>query len=306
MGSPCHIHLFSFRAMGSPCRLHLYAEAEAQARRAARRVMEDARGIEARYSRYRPDSLLSAINRAAAEGGAVEVDEETAALLDYAETCHRESGGLFDISSGILREAWDFQSGKLPAQARIDALLPRVGWDKLAWRRPRLAFGRPGMQLDFGGIGKEYAADRAAALCLDLGIASGLADFGGDIRVIGPHPGGEPWRIGVQHPREPEGLLASIALRQGGLASSGDYERCIVAGGRRYGHILNPFTGWPAEGLAAVCVTAPQCLIAGSACTIAMLKGREGPAWLEDLGLPHVWMDTEGRQGGVYADPKDP
>lgn len=288
---------YSFRAMGSPCEVHLYAAREAEARRVAEQAMADARRIEQRYSRYRPDSLLAAVNRAAEQGGALDVDDETAALLDYAAACYAQSGGLFDITSGVLRLAWDFQSGKLPEQAAIDALLPRIGWDKLDWRRPRLAFLAPGMQLDFGGIGKEYAADRAAALCMEQGIRHGLVDFGGDIRAIGPHPDGRAWDIGIQHPRT-DGLMASMELRQGALASSGDYERCIEFGGRRYGHILNPMTGWPARGLMAASVAAPHCLVAGSACTIALLKGEDGPAWLEELGLPHVWMDEQGVMGG--------
>lgn len=284
--------------MGSPCTLHLYAEAEAPARRLAEAIMADALGIEARYSRYRADSLLSAINRAAGEGRAITVDEETAALLDYAETCWRESDGLFDVTSGLLRRAWNFQAGVLPAAGAVEALLPRVGWDKLVWRRPRLEFPVAGMELDFGGIGKEYAADRAATLCLEAGVRHGLVDFGGDLRIVGPHPDGTPWPVGIQHPRDAGARLASLALSAGALASSGDYERFIEIGGRRYSHILDPRTGWPVEGLATVSVVAPHCLIAGSACTIAMLKGREGAAWLEALGLPHLWADGRGGAGG--------
>lgn len=289
---------FPFRALGSPCELHLYARREEHALRVARLVRANVAGIEQRYSRYRPDSLLSAINRVAERGGEIVVDPETAALLDYAETCHRESDGLFDITSGPLRKAWDFQAGCLPHAEKIAALLPAVGWDKLVWRHPVLRFETAGMALDFGGIGKEYAADRAATLCLDHGIVHGLVDLGGDLRVLGPHPDGSPWKVGIQHPRQPDGLLASLDLDTGAVASSGDYERCIEIEGRRYSHILDPRTGWPVQGLSAVSVAASHCLIAGSACTIAMLKGAVGPVWLEELGLPHVWADTDGKLGG--------
>jgi thiamine biosynthesis lipoprotein len=136
-------------------------------------------------------------------------------------------------------------------------------------------------------------------ICLEMGICHGLVNLGGDIRVIGPHPDGTPWRIGIRHPREADALLTSVMLAQGGLASSGDYERCIEIEGRRYSHILNPKTGWPVQGLAAASVIAPHCLVAGSASTIAMLKESAGARWLEELGLPHVWMDAQGRMGGV-------
>lgn len=287
--------------MGSPCQIRLCAESEAQALAIARRAMADVLGIEARYSRYRDDSILAKINRVAAEAGQIDVDEETAGLLDYARTCYEESGGLFDITSGILRKAWDFKSGRLPSVEQLHALLAKVGWDKLSWQWPCLEFKVPGMELDFGGIGKEYAADRAATLCYEQGARHGLVDLGGDIKVIGPPADGTAWQVGIQHPRQRDGLMATIDLKLGAVASSGDYERHFEIDGRRYSHLLNPKTGWPAQGLAAVSVIAPQCLIAGSASTIAMLMEDDGKTWLEKLGLPHVWMDTQGRVGGTIA-----
>ena len=180
------------------------------------------------------------------------MDEETAGLLDYAWACYLKSEGLLDISSGILRRAWDFKVGTLPEQEAIDALLPKVGLNKAAWKNPVLRFPVPGMELDFGGIGKEYAADRAAAVCVAQGVRHGLVDLGGDITVIGPHPNGDPWRIGIQHPGRPGAVMANVEISQGALASSGDYERCITFDGRRYGHILDPRTGWPVRGLSSV------------------------------------------------------
>ncbi len=287
-----------FKAMGTPCELHLYAPRLSQARRAVTLALADVQRLEARYSRYREDSLLSAINREARRGGALEVDEETAHLLDYARTCHELSDGLFDITSGLLREAWNFHGDTLPSPERLAALLVRVGWEKLHWERPRLAFTQSGMELDMGGIVKEYAADRAAARCQSVGIAHGMVNLGGDIRILGPHPDGSPWRVGIRHPRRPDALLQSVPITQGALASSGDYERCIQIDGVRYGHILNPRTGWPVRHMAAVTVLAPLCVLAGSACTIGMLKEEAGPQWLASLGLEHLWVDVEGRVGG--------
>ncbi|QJD29539.1 FAD:protein FMN transferase [Methylococcus geothermalis] len=296
-----HPFRFPFRAMGSPCHLILYAASETEAQSVAREVIEDVQALEARYSRYRPDSLLSRVNRLAGRKGGVAVDEELAALLDYARTCYEQSDGLFDVTSGILRQAWNFSSDRLPEQRDIDALLERVGWDKLRWERPVLKFEVPGMELDFGGIGKEYAADRASTRCLERGITAGVVNFGGDLRVIGPHPDGAAWEVGINHPREPGKLLATLSVRSGAVTTSGDYERCIVVDGKRYGHILNPRTGWPVEGLASVSVAAPHALVAGSACTIAMLKAADGPEWLRTLGLPALWMDGEGRVGQLAA-----
>ena len=284
--------------MGSPCEIQLFASDEAAASAAADRAIAEVERLEARYSRYRPDSFLSEINRVAAAGGEIEVDPETALLLDYAATCFEQSGGLFDITSGILRQAWRFDSGKLPDPEVVDRLLERIGWDKLRWRSPVIAFPEPGLEIDFGGVVKEYAVDRLAALCLASGLRHGVVNLGGDVRVIGPRGDGEPWSIGIRHHRVREGVASIVKLERGAIASSGDYERCIVIDGNHYGHILNPRTGWPVQGLAAVSVIADLCVVAGSAATIAMLKEKEGAEWLASLGLPHRWTDVHGRTGG--------
>jgi len=288
--------------MGCPCELQLFAETQAQANRVAEAAIADIQRLESKYSRYRSDSLLSAINRVAAAGGSIEVDAETAGLLNYAAACHGQSDGLFDVTSGILRQAWRFELGALPDRALIQSLQDRIGWHKLRWQAPLLEFPLPGLELDFGGIVKEYAVDRAAALCLNAGVAHGVVNLGGDIKLIGPRADGRPWRVGLRHPRQQGAMIETLGLHEGAVASSGDYERCIIVDGVRYGHVLNPKTGWPVRHLAAVSVVGDYCVVAGSASTIAMLKEEHGPAWLEEMGLPHLWVDVEGRVGGSLVE----
>ncbi len=292
----------AFKAMGSPCEIQLFVKIKAQGKRIADTAIADVQRLEALYSRYRSDSLLSAINRVAATGGRITVDDETASVLNYAVTCYEQSGGLFDITSGILRQAWRFDRGELPNEAQIQGLLDRIGWHKVRWEAPVLEFPVPGMELDFGGIVKEYAVDRAAVLCREAGAHHGVVNLGGDIKLIGPRANGAPWRVGITHPRRKDALAATLLLREGAVASSGDYERCIVVDGVRYGHVLNPKTGWPVRYLAAVSVVGAFCVVAGSASTIAMLKEENGPGWLEDVGLPHLWIDVNGNVGGSLAD----
>ncbi len=287
-----------FKAMGTPCEIQLFAETGSKAKAAADTAIQDIQRLEALYSRYRTTSFLSEINRVAAAGGSINVDEETASLLDYAVTCYEQSDGMFDITSGLLRQAWKFDLGKLPEQSLIDSLLDRIGWHKVIWKKPQLTFTVPGMEVDFGGIVKEYAVDRAASLCYAQGVKHGVVNLGGDIRVLGPRNDGSPWRVGIRHPRNKDVLLDSLLLYEGALASSGDYERCIMVNGVRYGHVLNPKTGWPVRHLAAVSVIGDFCVVAGSASTIAMLKENEGAEWLEELGLPHLWVDVNGKTGG--------
>jgi len=284
---------FPFHAMGSPCALHVDAAAQPQALRVFADVHTEVARLEQKYTRYRDDSLTSRINRSAGDDSGVEIDDETAALLDYAETAYRASDGLFDLTSGVLRCAWDFRSGRLPSREEVAALLPRVGWHRLLWQRPRLALPRAGMQLDFGGLVKEYAADRAAAICRRLG-APALVDLGGDLAIAGPHADGRPWSIGVRDPFGSQAVV-TLAVFAGGVATSGDTERCMLVDGRRYGHLLDPRTGWPVDGPASVTVLAERCLVAGTASTIAMLRGRDaGPAWLVRERIPHVCVDRDG------------
>lgn len=288
-----------FYAMGSDCAVHLYGGTAKSVELLAAAAEEEIRRIEARYSRYRSDSELARINKVAATGGAVDIDAETAGLMAYAKACFAKSDGAFDITSGRLRAVWDFSVARLPDQLSIDAVLPFIGLDNVVLENSRLHFRRPGMELDFGGLGKEYAADRAAEVCADLGMRHGFIDLGGDIRVVGPQPDGLPWKIGIRHPREADRLATEIALSSGALATSGDYERFIEAGGRRYCHILDPKTGWPAHGLSSVTVISDRCLVAGSLSTAAMLKGRDGAAWLRGLGVRHLAIDEDGNFCGT-------
>ena len=144
------------------------------------------------------------------------------------------------------------------------------------------------MELDLGGYVKEYAADRVAALLRAAGCRAGLVDLGGDLAIVGPHPDGQPWIVGIRDASHPDRPALSVPVIEGGVATSGDYERCMVVDGVRYGHILDPRTGWPMAGLASVTVFAPCCLVAGSASTIALLQGERARAWLDALGLPHA------------------
>jgi len=287
-----------FRALGSPCELQLYGESEAQLEAIAAQAVAEVERIEAKYSRYRDETIISEINRSAGTGRFTELDPETEGLLDYAATAFAQSGGLFDITSGVLRRAWNFRSGRLPEDAELADLTALVGWQHIDRRRGGVRLQRAGMEIDFGGFGKEYAVDRVATLAREAGVNSGLVDLGGDVCVIGPHPDGQAWRVGIRDPRDPERAMATLPLSHGALATSGDYERFMEIDGVRYCHLLDPKTGWPVRGLAGVSVVAPQCLVAGSATTIAMLKGSKGEAWLEALGLPHLWVRADTTRGG--------
>lgn len=276
---------YGFQAMSSACEIRLDGNDERALGAAAQQAIDEVRRIETKYSRYRDDSIVSRINAAAGHDEAIEVDTETAALLDFAHQLHALSDGLFDVTSGVLRRAWDFRAARVPDADTLNRLLPLIGWSRVTWQGGRIRLPHPGMEIDFGGFGKEYAADRAAAVLSAAGLVHGFVNLGGDIRVLGPRADGRAWRLGIQHPRDDTNTIAAVELASGALATSGDYERYFERDGRRYCHILDPRSGWPVQCWASVSVTAPACVAAGALSTIAMLKAEQA---LDFLATQHA------------------
>jgi len=274
-----------FRAMGGPCEVLVDTDDRAEAAGLVACAEEEARRVEAKFSRYRAGNILHRIQHAM--GAPVEVDEETANVLDYAALTHEMSGGRFDITSGVLRRVWTFDGGdRVPDDAAVHATLALVGWEKATWRRPVLTLSA-GMEIDLGGIGKEYAVDRAGALLAARTECSVLVNFGGDLWAPGPRHGDRPWGVGIDDPeRTGEAVLDRVELTRGGLATSGDARRFVRWQGKRLGHILDPRTGWPVEGAPrAVTVVAGTCLEAGTLSTLAILEGAGAEEFLRAQGV---------------------
>ncbi|ASP39416.1 thiamine biosynthesis protein ApbE [Bacterioplanes sanyensis] len=274
------MHRYRFSAMASPCEIILTGD-EQHCLAASEAAAAEVHRIEAKYSRYRDNSELSRINRQA--GSATEIDDETYQLLHYASVAWQQSDGVFDISAGILRQAWDFTRQQIPDSRQLAPLLSRIGWGQAQLNQQQILMPA-GMEIDLGGLGKEYAADKAAQVCREHGFRTGVVDLGGDLHVLGPK-NEEPWQIGVRHPRKPDHAFAQLPVYQGGMASSGDYERYFEYQGRRFCHLLNPHTGMPVDHWASISVLAPSCLLAGTLSTIAMLKQAQGLSWLQQQGV---------------------
>jgi thiamine biosynthesis lipoprotein len=274
-----------FTAMGSPCEVLVDNVNPEEAAPLFEIAKTEALRVERAFSRYRTDNLIHRINHA--QGEPVEVDQETALLLDYAAVVFETSDGLFDVTSGVLRRVWTFDgSDRVPERPAIEAVLPLVGWHRVHWNKPSL-WMPPGMEVDLGGIAKEYAVDRAAALIRLQTHRAFLVNYGGDIFAQGPREGGCPWGVGIDDPsRTGKAVLYRVDLTRGGLATSGDARRFVRHQGRRLGHILNPKTGWPvADAPRSVTVVAPTCLEAGTLTTLACLHGSGARKFLEDQGV---------------------
>jgi len=275
--------------MASPCEVLLDLDDPQAARGIAALAAAEAWRIERKFSRYRSDSVVHRIH--AACGRPIELDEESAGLIEYAASCWAASGGLFDITSGVLRRAWTFDGGdRVPSAEAVQDLLALVGWARVQWARPVLTLPA-GMEVDLGGLGKEYAVDRAAAIVAAQTSSASIVNFGGDLYARGPRRGGRPWGVGVDDPaRTGEAALLRIDLASGGLATSGDARRFVMWRGRRLGHILDPRTGWPvADAPRSVTVLASSCLEAGTLSTLGYLQGPRADAYLSEQGVEH-WV----------------
>jgi len=289
-----NFHQHNFTAMASPCKFILQGEVPA-IKQACLKAEAEVQRIEQKFSRYRESSLLQVINKNAGIRS-TKIDAETAGLLNYAQLCYQQSDGLFDITSGILRKAWNFKSNTLPREETLQQLLPLINWSTVQWDQDEIFLPNKNMEIDFGGFGKEYAADRAAEIFQSLGIQHGLVDLGGDIRIIGDKADKSGWNIGIRDPKQPESAISHITLHQGAMATSGNYERFMQIESQHYCHIMKANTGWPVNHWASVTILAPQCLVAGSLATLTMLAEENGEAWLKEQEVPFLTIDIKGTQ----------
>ncbi|HEB59909.1 MAG TPA: FAD:protein FMN transferase [Gammaproteobacteria bacterium] len=279
--------------MASPCEVLIDSDDGALAERLTHIAQREAQRIEQKFSRYRDDNIIHRINQS--HGQPVEVDTETADLLDYAALCHDISDGMFDITSGVLRQVWRFDgSDRIPSRKAVKQILRYIGWHRIGWQRPHITVPE-GMEIDLGGIGKEYAVDRVVRLIGEVSPVSVLVNFGGDLCASGPRRSGHGWVVGVEDPgniqqrpgaaRDPHSS-EEFELVQGGIATSGDTRRFLLKDGIRYSHILDPRTGWPVpEAPHSVTVAAGTCTEAGILATLAMLHGADAEAFLREQGV---------------------
>jgi thiamine biosynthesis lipoprotein len=268
-------HELAFQAMGSPCRI-FFAAPPAAVGRIQQATLQWVAGFEAKYSRYWPASLISRINAAAGRDW-VDLDPEAERILALCHELHFLTRMAFDPTALPLIQLWDWKKKhtQLPSESEIAAAKALVGWAKVQRKPGRVFLPNPGMSLDLGGMGKEYAVDQVLAIIRQTGATSGLVDFGADVRVTGLPPDGRPaWHIGLENPNQPGKAWVGLAVRDAAVATSGDYHRKFELNGVRYGHIMDIRAGRPvANGVRAVSVLAPSCTQAGMLSTAAFALG---------------------------------
>jgi thiamine biosynthesis lipoprotein len=296
-GGPDLLRRLRWQALGTQCEIQYVCEDARRAQVFETAAMGWVAAFEAKYSRFRPDSLLSRINAAAGKDW-VPVDAEMDQFLDLCGSLHQLTLGVLDVTSLPVMRIWNYKAEKprIPSPAEIAEAVRLVGWPKVQRRPGLVRLPEEGMAIDFGGWGKEYAVDMVAQIARRHGLTRALVDFGHDLCAVGSAPSKPAWHIGLEDPMRPGvACWGSVAARDCSVASSGDYLRAFTLNGRRFGHIVDPRTGWPVDnGCRQVTVIARGCLQAGVLSTAAFILGPEkGRAMIDE---------TPGAEGCILTE----
>jgi thiamine biosynthesis lipoprotein len=272
-------------AMGTIVSVKVFSTDEDAAARAIEAAFDEIGRVEALTTRYSPESEVSRLNAAADGSSAVPVGGEVLAIVRRAIEVSKLTGGAFDATVGPVVDLWAFgRTGVVPTREEIGAALPLVDY-----RRVRVdttgssLVAPPGTVIDLDAIAKGYAVDRAIAVLAEHGVARAIVDAGGDVGLLGEPPHADGWRVGIKHPRA-DGLIGVLSIDGGGVATSGDYQRYTMVGDRRYHHVLDPATGYPAPGVMSVTVVAETAMDADALATAVFVMGPErGVLLVEEL-----------------------
>lgn len=281
--------------MGTRISVELWHDETAIANECSEKVFTEMRRIEALMSSYKDDSELTYINNNAAIR-AVEISDEMMHLIRQSIYFSEISQGAFDITYASIGYAYDYRKRQQPSDASISEKLPAIDYHHIMISGNKVEFGNPAARIDLGGIAKGYAVDRAADIIAQCGIAKAMVSAGGDSRITGDR-GGHPWVIGIQHPRDPEGIALRLPLSESAFSTSGDYERFFVENGDRVHHIINPSTGRSATASWSATVIGPDALTTDALSTSIFILGAiDGIAMIESLeGFDAIVIDNAGK-----------
>lgn len=270
--------------MGTVCEVKALGREASKLESAVTLAFKEIARLEQVMSTYRPDSEVSELNRL---GGPRprRCSADLMEILRLSRVYSSRTGGAFDVTVGPLIKLWDIRGeGSIPEDIRISSTLESVGFEHLHLNESSrtVSFGAEGMALDFGGIGKGYALDRAADVLKESGVEAALLNFGGNILAVGAPPGKTAWIIDVSDPGQPQRNVATLRVRDAAVSTSSQFERSKKTGGRRIGHILDPQSGRPVEFEGSVTVIARTATEADALSTALFVMGPEkGLAFLE-------------------------
>lgn len=273
--------------MGTLVEIKAYGEDREFLEKAINDAFGEMMRLEELFSTRIPESEISRLSTAVEP---LQVSDETVALLRLGQTIARQSDGAFDMGLGKLKQLWAIEESEpqIPDKDALQQALQGTGPEALQIEGRLVRKQVPGLKVDLGGIAKGYAVDRAAELLRHSGVLSAAVNAGGDLRLIGDRQG-QPWRIGIQHPRKSGEIIATVKLKNRAVVTSGDYERYFERDGVRYHHIFDPKTGRPARGIQSVTVLANDAASADALATAAFVLGPQA-----GLALLESTPDVEG------------
>lgn len=270
----------------------LHGENAPYLRAAGEEALEEIDRLEAQLSLYRPASEIARVNARAAREP-VRVSPNVFRLLQHAQELHRETGGAFDISIAPLVRCWGFMgaTGRMPEPAEVAEARAQVGMSlvELNAENSSVRFARAGVMLDLGAIGKGFAIDRAAGLLREAGVTSALLHGGtSTIYGLGQSPDAEFWKVAVEYPKSggaqtDRKLAASVSLRDESLSVSAVWGRSFEAGGKSFGHVLDPRTGQPVSGALLAAVVLPTAVETDALSTALLVAGEAGHGQIAGL-----------------------
>ncbi|MFB0527185.1 MAG: FAD:protein FMN transferase [bacterium] len=292
--------------MDTVVEIKVYHKRKAEAEKTISSSMEEIRRVEQKMSCFLPGSEVSRINNEAFLEGKkgstlaeswIPISDELFSLLEESVLLSKLTKGSFDITISPLWKIWKFEGENLevPGKGEIERALKLVDYNNMILQNGKINFARKGMSIDLGGIAKGYAVDAAVRILKEKNMNSAIVNAGGDMYVLGRKQG-KPWRIGIRHPRREGEILATIEVEDEAIVTSGDYERFFFSGGKRYHHIINPRTGYPADKCQSVTIVAKEATFAdGLATGIFVLGPKEGMALIENSeGVEGVIVNKEG------------
>jgi thiamine biosynthesis lipoprotein len=264
-----------FRALGTNCTIKFRLDDETKALQFGADALDWIGKFEAKFSRFRADSIISRINTAAGREW-TQIDPETEKMLDLADGIFKLTKGILDPTMLPLMQVWDWKvvHDRLPEPASVARALALTGWQKVQRAPGRIFLPEVGMGLDFGGFGKEFAVDMLAGVAKRHGIKDVLIDLGRDVLARGGNGSHPFWHVGLEDGSNPGVCWGGVGVTDRAVCSSGNYARQFTHHGITYGHILDPRTGWPVQnGTKAVTVIAKSCLDAGIYSTAVFVLG---------------------------------
>ncbi|MGA1871145.1 MAG: FAD:protein FMN transferase [bacterium] len=287
--------------MGTVVEIKIVCDDETIAGEAIDQAFTKMREIERIMSAKDPKSMVSRINNESALHEIV-IPPSLVEVIDTCLSYSADTEGAFDISIGSITKLWDFhqETPILPSEESVRLARKRVNykWIELDKEKSSLSLKREGMSLDLGAVAKGYSIDQAACVLKRFGISAGIINAGGDLMLFGQKPGNGPWNIGIQHPRKKNSLIENLRITDKAIVTSGDYERYFIINNKRYHHILDPGTGWPAWGCQSVSIIAPSAMIADIIATAVFVLGPEkGMKYIERSSLIEgMIIDSAGKK----------